>query len=172
MKIYIDVNTFVSYVRKTEINHEKSKIFIDFILNKDFLKEILFFTSRFSSVGVASAIYRRTSNQDKARATLHKLERPWSNKILPLPEKPDEKIKIDDLVIKLVETALKYGTKFEDTIHANDVESYEIDYLVTWNTKDFKKLERKIKRLKVLTPPQMLEILKKIKSKKEEKSNN
>lgn len=161
MKIYVDVNTFVSHVRKSESNHKESKKFINFILKSKFPKNVLFFTSRFSSVGVASAIFRRTKNKDKARATLHQLERPWSNKILPLPEKPNEKIKIDDLAIKLVETALNYGTKFEDTIHANDVESYEIDYLVTWNINDFKKLERKIKRLKVLTPSQMILILKK-----------
>ena len=46
--------------------------------------------------------------------------------------------------ILLMATALKYGTTFGDTIHANDVESYEVDYLVTWNTKDFKKIKKKI----------------------------
>jgi hypothetical protein len=110
-------------------------------------------------VEVGSAVFRRSNSQNHARATLHKLTRAWSDKIFPLPENPSERIKIDNLIIKLVETALKYGTTFGDTIHANDVESYEIDHLVTWNLKDFKKLERKIKKVKVLTPKDMKEIL-------------
>jgi len=164
MKVYIDSDVFVSYVRKTEKNHKNSKKFLDFII-KNNLKDVNFFTSRFTEVEVGSAIYRRTKRQDRARATLHKMTRSWANKIFPLPENPNKKIKIDNLIIKLVETALKYGTRFGDSIHANDVESYDIDYLVTWNIKDFKKLEKKIKKLTVLEPVEILKILK-------EKCNN
>lgn len=159
MRIYIDSNVFVSCVIVEEAEHERSKKFIDAVLNNTFQKDISFFTSRFTEIEVASAIFRRTKNEDKARATLHKIERPWSNKIFPLPEDPKEKIKIDDFVIKLVETALKNGTNFGDSIHANHVESYAIDYLVTWNLKDFKKLETNVNSLKVVTPEQMLNVL-------------
>ena len=101
----------------------------------------------------------KTKNEERARATLHKLERPWKEKFHLLPEDPDEKVKLDDMIIKLVETALKHGTKFGDTVHANVVESYDIDFLVTWNIKDFKKMQNKIKKLRVLNPKEMKKIL-------------
>ncbi len=159
MKIYIDSNVFVSYVKRDEgQNHKDSKSFLEFILRNNF-EDVTFFTSRFTEVEVGSAVYRRSKQQNQARATLHRLTRAWANKIFPLPENPSEKIKIDNLIVKLVETALNYGTTFGDTIHANDVESYDVDYLVTWNLRDFKKLEKKIKKVKVLTPTGMREIL-------------
>ena len=160
MRAYIDSDVFVSCVMEKEKNHIKSKEFIDFITSTNLKNDILFFTSRFTEVEVASAVFRRSKNEDKARATLQKMERPWSNKIFPLPEKPNKRIKIDDLVIKLVETAIRYGTKFGDTVHANDVESYALEYLVTWNKKDFKVLKEKISSLKVVDPEEMLVILK------------
>ena len=160
MKVYIDSNVFVSYVMRSEKEHNDSKTFINYIIKNSFNKDINFFTSRFTEVEVGSAVFRRSKRQDRARATLHKMTRSWANKIFPLPENPNKKIKIDNLIIKLVETALRYGTNFGDSVHANDVESYEIDYLVTWNIKDFKKLEKKIKRLKVLNSIDMLNILK------------
>lgn len=160
MKIYIDADVFVSNIIGEESNHKGSKLFIKYILDNNFPKDVSFLTSRFTGVEIASAIFRRTNNEEKARATLYKLERPWKEKIDLLPIKPKTKVRIDDLVIKLVETALRYGTKFGDTIHANDIESYEIDFLVTWNLKDFEKLKRNIDRLDVLTPKQMLDKLK------------
>lgn len=160
MKIYIDSNIFVDNVIETEQHHKESKEFIDFILNNNPSKDVAFFTSRFTEVEVASAVYRRTNNEDKAQATLYKLEKPWKNKILLFPPDPKKKLRIDDFVIKLVETALRYGTTFGDTVHANDVESYDIDYLVTWNTTDFQKMKNKIPKLKIVSPKEMLDILK------------
>lgn len=162
MKVYIDSNVFVSNVCDDEDNYKPSKEFIDFILNNNFPKEFVFLTSRFTEVEVASAIFRKTKNEERARATLHKLERPWKEKFLLLPKEPNKKINLDDLIVKLVETALRHGTRFGDTIHANDVESYDIDFLVTWNITDFEKMKDKIKTLQVVTPIQMLEELKKI----------
>ena len=143
MKIYIDSNVFVSNICEDEDNHEQSKKFIEFILKNNFKKEVSFITSIFTEVEVASAVFRRAGNEEKAQATLYKIENPWKEKIILLPYDLDKKIKLDDLVVKLVETALRHGTTFGDTIHANDVESYEIDFLVTWNIKDFKKMEDK-----------------------------
>lgn len=157
---YIDSDVFVSSVRQKEQYHKESKEFIDFVVKEKIASNIAFFTSRFTEVEIASAIFRQTRDKDRARATLHKLERPWKNKISLLPEKPSKKINLDDLIIKLVETTLKYGTRFGDTVHANNVESYAIDYLVTWNKKDFLKLEKKIKKLKVLNPTEMLKGIK------------
>lgn len=162
MKIYIDSNVFVSKICEDENNHKQSKEFIDFILNNEFPEDFLFLTSRFTEVEVASAIFRKTNNEEKARATLHKLERPWKEKFHLLPENPNKKINLDDLIIKLVETALRHGTPFADTIHANVVESYNIDFLVSWNIKDFKKMKDKIKTLQVVTPVQMLVELKRM----------
>ncbi len=160
MKIYVDSDVFVSNISHDEINHEASKEFINFILTTNFPKGYLLLTSRFTEVEVSSAVFRKTKNEDKARATLYKLERTWKHKFILLPEKATKKINLDDLIIKLVETALRHGTRFGDTVHANDVESYNIDYLVTWNIKDFKQMEEKIKTLQVVKPTQMLEILK------------
>ena len=159
MKCYIDSNVFVSNICEDEDNHKVSKEFIEFILNNKLPEDIAFLTSRFTEVEVASAIFRKTKNEERARATLHKLERPWKEKFHLLPEDPDEKVKLDDMIIKLVETALKHGTKFGDTVHANVVESYDIDFLVTWNIKDFKKMQNKIKKLRVLNPKEMKKIL-------------
>ena len=156
MKIYIDSNVFVSSVINTEQTHSESKKFMDYLIKMQFPKEVIFCTSRFTEVEVASAIFRRTKNEDKARSTLHKIERPWKNKICLFPENPKVKVNLDDLVIKLVETALRYGTSFGDTVHANDAESYSIDYLVTWNEKDFKRLPKNIRSLKVANPTKML----------------
>ena len=160
MKIYIDSNVFVSSVINTEQTHSESKKFMDYLIKTQFPKEVIFCTSRFTEVEVASAIFRRTKNEDKARSTLHKIERPWKNKICLFPENPKVKVNLDDLVIKLVETALRYGTSFGDTVHANDAESYSIDFLVTWNVRDFKRLPKNIRGLKVENPTKMLKILK------------
>ena len=92
MKIYIDSDVFVSNIIEDEDNHKESKKFIDFILSNDFPKDYSFLTSRFTGVEVASAIFRRTNNEEKARATLHKMERPWKDKITPLPLDPKTKI--------------------------------------------------------------------------------
>ena len=160
MKIYIDSNVFVSSVIDAERTYVESKKFMDYLIKTQFPKDIIFCTSRFTEVEVASAIFRRTQNEDKARSMLHKIERPWKNKICLFPENPKVKVNLDDLVIKLVETALRYGTSFGDTVHANDVESYSIDYLVTWNDKHFKRLPISIKSLNVANPFRMLKILK------------
>lgn len=161
MKIYIDSNVFVSNICEDENNHRPSKEFIDFILNNKFSNDFVFLTSRFTEVEVASAIFRKTKNEEKARATLYKLERPWKEKFHLLPEKVNKKVNLDNLIIKLVETALRHGTSFGDSIHANDIESYNIDFLVTWNIKHFKNMVDKIKNLQVVTPTQMLNEIKK-----------
>jgi len=162
MKVYIDSNVFVSNICEDEDNNKSSKDFIDFILNTNFSKGLMFLTSRFTEVEVASAIFHKTKNEERARATLYKLERPWKKKFQLLPEKANKKINLDDLIIKLVETALRHGTRFGDTVHANDVESYNIDFLVTWNITDFEKMKDKIKTLQVVTPTQMLVELKRM----------
>lgn len=161
IKIYIDSNVFVSYVMSDEKEHKDSKEFIDYILNNNLLKKkIYIFTSRFTGVEVASAIFRRTKNEDKARALLYKIQKPWSKRIYLLPKNPETKIKIDGFVSELIETALKFGTPFGDTIHANDLLKYEINYFVTWNVKHFSCMQNTIPVLKVKTPLEMLTDLK------------
>lgn len=162
MKIYIDSNVFVSNICEDEDDHEQSKEFFEFILKNNFKEEVSFITSIFTEVEVASAVFRRTGNEEKAQATLYKIENPWKEKIALLPYDLEKKIKLNDLVVKLVQTALRHGTTFGDTVHANDVESYDIDFLVTWNIRDFKKMEEKIGKLKVVTPTQILTELKKM----------
>ncbi len=160
-KIYIDSNVFVSYVLPEEKGYKESKDFIDYVLNNNLLKKkIYIFTSRFTGVEVASAIFRRTKDEDKARALLYKIQKPWSKIIYLLPRNPETKIKVDEFVSDLIETALKFGTHFGDSIHANDLSKYDINYFVTWNVRHFSQMQGIIPTLKVRTPIEMLSDLK------------
>ncbi|MFH1221869.1 MAG: hypothetical protein V1492_02155 [Candidatus Micrarchaeota archaeon] len=54
---------------------------------------------------------------------------------------------------ELGETAMKYKIRGAlDTIHAHTILLNDIEYLITWNEDDFKKLDEKFHIVKVRTP--------------------
>ena len=148
---YIDSNIFVQYAKKDHQLHNKSKEFIDDIVNKySKCKKLKFFASRFSGVEIASALRRKNSRKD-AEAFLFKKENLWKNVFLPLPPSPKEKFQIDNFISELMEIALKFGTDSGDTIQTHAIETYkdQIDYVIT-NDKDFKKrLQKKYRKIKI-----------------------
>lgn len=165
--IYIDANVLVSSEIKGEPQHKESKKFIDYILKNDF-KDIKIFTSKFTLLEIASTMIRRTKNKDKAYSILYRLTRSWEKNISPL--EPEKRRSWSKLLDELIETAIELRTKSGDTIHAQIVKDYEIDFLITWNKKDFKSLIKCLKKrkivLKVMTPTEILIELEKIKNKK------
>jgi hypothetical protein len=66
------------------------------------------------------------------------------------------------LVDRLVDTAIKFHTTSGDTIHAQTVAWHKVDYLITWNTKDFSYMEQQLEGLTVMTPTKLLEEFKKL----------
>lgn len=148
---YIDSNVFVQYAKKDHNLHNRSKKFIDLIINKySKCKELKFFASRFSGVEIASALRRKNSRKD-AEAFLFKKENMWKNVFLPLPPSPKEKFQIDNFISELMEIALKFGTDSSDTIQTHAIDTYkeELDFVVT-NDKDFvDRLGKKYRRIKV-----------------------
>ncbi len=160
INIYIDSDVIVSSENRKEINHKESKNFMKFVIkNKN--QEISFFTSVFTFLELASAIIRRKKNKDKAYSLLYRIRNTWKDSINPLPPIPPKKLtSFTRFIDTLIETSIKFYTPAGDTIHAHTVAGNEIDYLVTWNKKHFKRLEKKIATLKVVNPPEMLNILK------------
>ena len=154
--IYIDSDVFVSSEKRDEPQHLESKKFLDIIIKGDKLKQVNFFTCRFTGVELASAMIRRTKQKHRAYSLLYRLDNPWSKKVLPLPPKSNSKITWKDLIQELIETTVKYKTPAGDTLHAKFVVEYNMDYLVTWNKKHFKVLQKKVSGLKVLDPTEML----------------
>jgi hypothetical protein len=62
----------------------------------------------------------------------------------------------------LIETAITLRTPTADTIHAQTIMRYDFDYLVTWNKRHFTGLSKAVKKLKIITPIEMLVELKRI----------
>jgi len=161
MDIYIDSDVIVASEINNEENHAESEKFMEYVLgNKN--PDITFYTSVFSFVELASAMIRRTNNSDKAYSLLYRIRNSWKKSIKPLPPIPAKlRASFTGLVETLIETSIKYRTPSADTIHAQTIAGYEINYVVTWNKKHFSYMEHQIPNLKILTPPEMLEVLSK-----------
>lgn len=156
MDVYIDSNVIVASEIKEEENHIESKKFMEHVLgNRN--PDITFSTSVFSFVELASAMIRRTSNSDRAYSLLYRIRNSWKKSIKPLPPIPAKhRTSFTGLVDTLIETSIKYRTPSADTIHAQTVAGYEVNYVVTWNKKHFSYMEQQIPNLTVLTPTEML----------------
>ena len=160
--IYIDSNVIVASEIEAEEHYQQSKEFMEYVLASKGT-DTTFFTSVFTFLELASAMIRRTNDKDKAYSLVHRVGRSWKELIKPLPPMPPRKLtSFTRLVDALIETSIKFRTPSADTIHAQTVAGYEIHYLVTWNKKDFSEMEKQISELKVLTPTEMLEELRKI----------
>ncbi len=161
MDIYIDSNVIVASEIEEEGNHTESKQFMEYVLdNKN--PDIVFYTSVFSFLELASAMIRRTGNRDRAYSLLYRTEKSWRKSITPLPPIPEKReASFTELVDDLIETSIKYRTSSADTIHAQTIAGYEIDCFVTWNKKHFIVMEQQLSNLNVLTPTQMLDKLEK-----------
>jgi predicted nucleic acid-binding protein len=160
MNIYIDSNVIVSAEIKEEDKHEESKHFMEHVLNNSNSK-FQYYTSIFSFLELASAMIRRTKNIDKAYSLLYRVRHSWEKNIIPLPPMYEKKsASFTKLVDSLIETSLKYSMPTGDTIHAQTINSYDMDYVVTWNTKHFTCMTKEWKTLQVLTPTEMLKIIK------------
>ena len=162
IEIYIDSNVIVASEIEEEEHHQKSKEFMEYVLASKGT-DTIFFTSVFTFSELASAMIRRTNNKDKAYSLLYQIRNSWKKFIKPLPPIPGKnRADFIELVETLIETAIRFRTPSADTIHAQTVAGYEINYLVTWNKKDFSEMEKHISKLKVLNPTEMLEELRKI----------
>lgn len=65
--------------------------------------------------------------------------------------------RIVDLDAEIIEKAFSLKMKdFEDAVQLASAMSVNADYLLTWNTKDYKKIKS---RVKVMTPKQYLKLL-------------
>jgi len=162
IEIYIDSNVIVASEIAEEDHHQKSKEFMEYVLASKGT-DTVFFTSIFTFSELASAMIRRTNNKDKAYSLLYQIRNSWKKFIKPLPPIPGKKrAEFIELVETFIESAIKFRTPSADTIHAQTIAGYEIPYFVTWNKKHFKEMQNQISELKVLTPTEMLEELKKI----------
>jgi predicted nucleic acid-binding protein len=159
MDIYIDSDVIVASEIINEDNHDQSKKFMDFVLNNQ-NTDIAFYTSVFTFVELASAMTRRTNNDDRAYSLLYRIRNSWKKSIKPLPPIPvTRRASFTSLVESLIETSIKYRTLSADTIHAQTIAGYRMNYLVTWNVSHFLCMEKDIKTLRVVTPTGMLECL-------------
>lgn len=158
--VYIDSNVIVASEIKDEEHHEQSRRFMEQVLgNKN--PSVTYITSVFTFLEVASAMIRRTGNEDRVYSLLYKIGNLWKHSITPLgPIAPRNLTSFTRLVDSLVATSVRFGTSSADTIHAQTVAQHEIDYLVTWNTKHFLSLKKEINNLEVSTPPEALAQLK------------
>lgn len=105
---------------------------------------------------------RRTNNSDKAYSLLYRIRNSWKRSIKPLPPiSAKRRASFTGLVETLIETSIKYRTPSADTVHAQTIAGYEIDYVVTWNKKHFSHMECQITNLRISITAQMLEVLSK-----------
>ncbi len=163
IEIYIDSDVIVASEIDGEQHHQESKEFMEYVLTSN-KNDIIFFTSIFTFVELASAMIRRTNDKDKAYSLLYRIRNSWKNSILPLPPIPPIPYKsrpsfskiVTEIVDTLIETSIQFRTPSGDTIHAQTVDLYEIYYLVTWNVRHFSDMEKQNKRLKVMTPTEAL----------------
>lgn len=156
IEVYIDSDVIVASEIDSEQHHRESKEFMEYVLTSN-RNDITFFISIFTFVELASAMIRRTHDKDKAYSLLYRIRKSWKNSILPLPPIPQEnRASFTKLVDTLIETSIQFHTPSGDTIHAQTVAGYEIDFLVTWNVRHFSDMEKQIKRLKVMTPAKAL----------------
>ncbi|TES91679.1 MAG: hypothetical protein E3J87_07260 [Candidatus Cloacimonadota bacterium] len=162
INIYIDSDVIVASEIEDERNHDESKKFMDYILETE-NPDTNFITSVFTFLELASAMIRRTNDENKTYSLLYKIRNSWKYKIRPVaPMQPKKLTSLTRLVDSLVDTAIKFHTPSGDTVHAQTAAWHEIDYLVTWNKRDFSHMEKQIENIKVLTPTELLEEFKKL----------
>ena len=162
IEIYIDSNVIVASEIEEEEHHQKSKDFMEYVLESEGT-DTIFFTSIFTFLELASAMIRRTDDKNKAYSLLYRIGKSWKESIKPMPPiLPEQLTSFGRLVDRLVETAVEFHTPSADTIHAQTVALYGFPYLVTWNKKDFSEMEKQISELKVLNPTEMLDELRNI----------
>ena len=122
--------------------------------------DIIFFTSVFTFLELASAMTRRTNDRDKTYSLLYRIKNSWKYSINPLPPMAPRKMtSFTRLVDTLIETSIRFHTSSADSIHAQTIAENKIDYVVTWNKKHFSDMTKQIQNLKVLTPSEMMEVL-------------
>lgn len=166
ISIYIDSDVIVAAEMEDEQNHMESKKFMDYVVKHD-NPDATFITSIFTFLELASAMIRRTNDEDKAYSLLYRIGKSWKDSIKPVLPMPTKKLtSLQRLVDRLVETAIKFHTPSGDTIHAQTAAWHEVDYLITWNKKDFSEMEKQIQGLKLLNPSEALDIFTKLKADK------
>jgi hypothetical protein len=169
LNIYIDSDVMVASEIKGEPNHLDSKKFMDFVI-KSKRSNITFFTSIFTFLELTSAMIRRTRKPDKTYSLLYRVRNSWKKFINPLP--PTEKLtSFTGLIDELIETSIKFRTPAGDTIHAHTFAKNDMNYLITWNSKHFSGMKRKIKNIKILTPTDVLKEFEKLEKKSTKKSS-
>ena len=163
-KVYIDTNVIVSAMLEDEKQHRLSKNFLnEIILNPKIHRLFEFYTSIFTLPELASAIYRRTKNREKAYATLYNVIGTWKEALsvldAPIPKRYSRSTRkwLDYFIRKLVEVAVEYGTPTMDSFHTLILKEYHIDILITWNKKDFKNVCSKL-GIELLTPAEFMEV--------------
>jgi len=162
INIYIDTDVIVAAEMEDEQNHEESRKFMDYVLETE-NPDTTFITSVFTFLELAAAMIRRTNDEDKAYSLVHRVGRSWKESIKPVPPMPSKKLtSFTRLVDRLVETSVKFHTKAGDTIHAQTAAWHKVDYLITWNTKDFSRMEQQLESLTVMTPTELLGEFKKL----------
>lgn len=153
--VYIDSDVIVSAEISGERNHEASEKFMSLVLNTR-VPGIAYVTSVFTFLELASAMIRRTKNQDRTYSLLYRIQKTWKESIKPYPPlEPAKNTSYTRLVDSLAETAIRFRTRSADTIHAQTIALYKCDYLVTWNVRRFSLMTKRIKGLKTLRPPEM-----------------
>jgi len=159
---YIDTNVIIASEIRTERNHQESKEFMDRVLASK-KREVSYVVSVFAFLELASAMIRRTGNPDKAYSLLYRIRTSWKKSLKPvLPLRSKELASFTNLMDTLIETAITLRTPTADTIHAQTIMRYDFDYLVTWNKRHFTGLSKAVKKLKIITPIEMLVELKRI----------
>jgi len=155
--VYIDSDVIVASELKGEQHFTESKRFMEYAL-KSRIPDMTFSTSVFTFLELASAMIRRTRNKDRAYSLLYQIRNSWKEKIRPFPPLPRKRLtSFTRLVDTLIETSIRFRTPSGDTIHAQTVAGYEIDYLITWNKDHFLGMQEEIKNLKILNPTEALE---------------
>lgn len=156
--IYIDSNVIVSAEIKEEPHYHESREFMKGVLGNR-KTDIVFCTSVFTFLELASAMIRRTNDTDKTYSLLYRIKNSWKNSIHPLPPIPPKKLtSFTRLVDALIETSIKFRTRAADSIHAQTIAENKIDYVITWNKKHFSDMEKQIENLKVLTPSEIVDL--------------
>jgi predicted nucleic acid-binding protein len=163
-RVYIDTNVFISAISRKEEQYDISKKFLDTILKDDLQAEYNFFTSGFTLLELVTNVRRKTRSKDKARSLAWQLKQSWKDKIQMLGFKTDS---VPIFFDQLVETAIDLGITTGDIIHSQLMLDSKMDFLITWNKKDFLNLNKKMKKLQIMTPTEFLKILVNTKRKKQ-----
>lgn len=164
--VAIDTDVIVASEIDNEKNHLESKKFRDYVLDSN-AEELSFFTSIFTFLELASAMNRRTKDNDKAYSLVYRITRSWKDKINPLPLSSYKKSMTPNSFSKkwiddLIETSIKFNSKSADTIQIQTILENQIDCFITWNKKDFLRLEKEIEGFKIFNPTEFLEEINKI----------